>query len=105
EVSDAGKEAPRLEREAVAERRRLHVRLLDRDAVVGGERDRRGAAQPRVDARRKAELGFGKAEAARSRPDLRARRQRKAADRVERGVARGVRVEARKNQRDGGVEG
>ena len=80
EIADAREEASRLQRQAVAERRRLHVRLLDRDAVVGADRDVGGAAQPRIDARREAELGFGEAEAARARPDLGVRRQRKAAD-------------------------
>ena len=105
EVADAGEEAAGLQREAVAERRGLDVGLLDRDRVVGMQRDVGGAAQPRIDAGGEAELGLGQAEAARAGADLGVRRQLEAGDRVVRRVARGARVQARQDQRHRRIEG
>ena len=64
---------------------------------------RRRAA--RVDAGGEAELGFGQAEAARAGADLGVGRQREAGDAGLRGILRGVRVEAREDQRHRRVEG
>ena len=105
QVADAGEEASGLERHAVAQRGGLDEGFLDRDAVVRRQRDVGGAAKPRIDVRREAELRFGEAEAARARSDLGAGRQLKPGDRVAFGILRCARVQPRQDQRDGRIEG
>ena len=103
EVTEAGEEAPSLDREPRRQRRGASERFFDADFAFGrqGHRQRRG--EVRINARRERHFGLAEVEAAVARPDLASARHEAGEVEVTR-VLRQVGVVAGQDHRDRRIE-